>query len=154
MTSTPPLRVRFHHVSLSVANLAAQQRWYAEALGFTEVTEHFELSDPPVRTVVLESAGEVRVELIERAGAARTEVFGDPLDTLRGLGYAHWALAVDDLERVFARLLGLGAEAVWPPADAVQPGARFAYIKDPEGNLIELIQPAIPASSGGRPGQN
>jgi len=26
--------------------------------------------------------------------------------------------------------------------DAVAPGARFAYVKDPEGNLIELIQPA------------
>ncbi|WP_436975816.1 VOC family protein [Nonomuraea angiospora] len=30
---------------------------------------------------------------------------------------------------------------MWPPADAVQPGARFAYVKDPEDNLIELIQP-------------
>src|SRR5882757_2098104 len=97
MTSTPPLRVRFHHVSLSVADLAAQRRWYAEALGFTEVTEQFELSDPPVRSVVVQSASGVRVELIERAGAARTEVFGDPLDTLRGLGYAHWALEVGDL---------------------------------------------------------
>jgi hypothetical protein len=27
-----------------------------------------------------------------------------------------------------------------PPADAVGPGARFARVKDPEGNLIELIQ--------------
>jgi catechol 2,3-dioxygenase-like lactoylglutathione lyase family enzyme len=142
MTSTPSVHVRFHHVSLSVADLAAQRRWYAEALGFTEVTEEFELPEPPVRTVVLESAGRVRVELIERAGAARAAVFGDPLDTLRGLGYAHWALEVDNLDTAFARLVGLGAEPVWPPADAVQPGARFAYVKDPEGNLIELIQPA------------
>jgi catechol 2,3-dioxygenase-like lactoylglutathione lyase family enzyme len=106
------------------------------------VTEEFELPEPPVRTVVLESAGGVRVELIERAGAARAAVFGDPPDTLRGLGYAHWALEVDDLDAAFAPLVGLGAERVWPPADAVQPGARFAYVKDPEGNLIELIQPA------------
>jgi len=90
------------------------------------VTEEFELAEPPVRTVVLESADGVRVELIERSGAARAAVFGDPPDTLRGLG----------------------AEAVWPPAAAVQPGARFAYVKDPEGNLIELIQPA--AASGER----
>jgi len=148
MTSTPSMRVRFHHVSLSVADLAAQRRWYAEALGFTEVTEEFELPEPPVRTVVLESADGVRVELIERAGAARAAVFGDPLDTLRGLGYAHWALAVDDLDAAFARLVGLGAEAAWPPAAAVQPGARFAYVKDPEGNLIELIQPT--AANGER----
>lgn len=78
MTSTPSLRVRFHHVSVSVADLAAQRRWCAEALGFTEVVEQFELPEPPVSTVVLESAGGVRVELIERAGSARAEVFGDP----------------------------------------------------------------------------
>ena len=141
MTGTPPLRVRFHHVSLSVADLAAQRLWYAEALGFTEVIEQFELPEPPVRTAVLGSASGVRVELIQRAGSARAEVFGDPLDTLRGQGYGHWALAVDDLDAAFAGLTGSGAEAVWPPADAVQPGARFAYVKDPEGNLIELIQP-------------
>jgi catechol 2,3-dioxygenase-like lactoylglutathione lyase family enzyme len=147
MISTPPLRARFHHVSLSVADLVAQQRWYAEALGFTEVTEQFELSDPPVRTVVMESGDGVRVELIERAGSARTEVFGDPLEKLLGQGYGHWALAVDDLDAAFARLTEAGAAAVWPPADAVQPGARFAYVKDPEGNLIELIQPSADIAS-------
>jgi catechol 2,3-dioxygenase-like lactoylglutathione lyase family enzyme len=110
MTGTPPLRVRFHHVSLSVADLAAQRRWYAEALGFTEVIEQFELPEPPVRTAVLESASGVRVELIERAGSARARVFGDPLDTLRGQGYGHWALAVDDLDAAFARLTGSGAK--------------------------------------------
>jgi predicted enzyme related to lactoylglutathione lyase len=34
------------------------------------------------------------------------------------------------------------AEAIWPPANAVRPGARFVCVKDPEGNLIELVQPA------------
>jgi catechol 2,3-dioxygenase-like lactoylglutathione lyase family enzyme len=38
-------------------------------------------------------------------------------------------------------------------AAAVLPGARFAYVKDPEGNLIELIQPAAPAT-GGESGQD
>jgi len=141
MTSTSPLRVRFHHVSLSVADLSAQRRWYAEALGFTEVIEQFELPEPPVRTAVLQAAGGVRVELIERAGSARGEALGDPLDTTRRQGYGHWALEVDDLDAAYARLTGGGAEAVWPPAEAVTPGARFAYVKDPEGNLIELIQP-------------
>jgi catechol 2,3-dioxygenase-like lactoylglutathione lyase family enzyme len=128
-------------VSLSVGDLAAQRRWYAEALGFTEVIEEFELPDPPVRTAVLRSAGGVRIELIERAGSSRAHAFGDALDTVRAQGYGHWALAVDDLDAVFARLTGYGAAAVSAPAAAVQPGARFAYVKDPEGNLIELVQP-------------
>jgi catechol 2,3-dioxygenase-like lactoylglutathione lyase family enzyme len=41
----------------------------------------------------------------------------------------------------FADLTAAGGQPVWPPAAAVQPGARFAYVMDPEGNLLELIQP-------------
>ncbi|HTW03968.1 MAG TPA: VOC family protein [Streptosporangiaceae bacterium] len=139
--SAIPLEVRFHHVSVSVADLDAQQAWYQQVLGFTEVIEQFSVPEPPVRTVVLRSASGVRIELIERAGSRRAEVYGDPLDTLRGQGYGHWAVEVSDLDGAFAAVTENGGRAVWPPADAVQPGARFAYVKDPEGNLIELIQP-------------
>jgi catechol 2,3-dioxygenase-like lactoylglutathione lyase family enzyme len=139
--STMPFKVRFHHVSVSVADLDAQQSWYRRVLGFTEVIEQFSLPEPPVRTVVLRSASGLRVELIERAGSARAAAYGDPLDTLRGQGYGHWAVEVADLDGAFAAITDGGGEAVWPPAAAVEPGARFAYVKDPEGNLIELIQP-------------
>ena len=141
MTGTTTFEVRFHHVSLSVADLDAQKRWYQQALGFSEVIEQFEVPEPRVRTAVLRAPNGVQVELIERAGSGRTEVFGDPLDTARGQGYGHWALEVDDLEEAYAGLTRAGAQPIWPPAPAVQPGARFAYVKDPEGNLIELIQP-------------
>ncbi|WP_406637601.1 VOC family protein [Amycolatopsis sp. WGS_07] len=145
-----PFPVRFHHVSVSVADLGAQQRWYAEALGFTEVVETFEVPEAGVRTAVVQTAGGVRLELIERAGSTRPATFDDPMDALRAQGYGHWAVEVDDLDAAYARLTGAGAQPVWPPADAVQPGARFAYVKDPEGNLIELIQPAAcPAGDQG-----
>ncbi|WP_372666048.1 VOC family protein [Amycolatopsis kentuckyensis] len=137
-----PFPVRFHHVSVSVADLDAQRRWYADALGFTEVIEQFEVPEAGVRTAVVQTAGGTRIELIERAGSTRAEAFADPMDVLRAQGYGHWALEVDDLDAAYARLTGAGAQPVWPPADAVRPGARFGYVKDPEGNLIELIQPA------------
>jgi predicted enzyme related to lactoylglutathione lyase len=57
-------------------------------------------------------------------------------------GYFHWALTVEDLDTVFAQVLDAGATEVTPPAPAARAGARFAYVKDPEGNLLELIQPA------------
>lgn len=46
-----------------------------------------------------------------------------------------------DLDACDAAITAAGADGVWPLADAVEPGARFAYVKDPERNLIELIQP-------------
>jgi predicted enzyme related to lactoylglutathione lyase len=39
-------------------------------------------------------------------------------------------------------MLGAGASEVSAPAPAARAGARFVYVKDPEGNLLELIQPA------------
>jgi catechol 2,3-dioxygenase-like lactoylglutathione lyase family enzyme len=130
-----------HHTSLSVADLDAQRAWYQRALGLCEVIEEFQLDEPPVRTVVLRSGSGVRLELIERAGASRDRAYTDPLDAASTLGFGHWAVSVRDLDTAFTTIVAAGGVGVWPPADAVQPGARFAYVKDPEGNFIELIQP-------------
>jgi catechol 2,3-dioxygenase-like lactoylglutathione lyase family enzyme len=132
---------RFHHVSLSVADLDAERRWYQQALGLSDITEQFELPEPAVRTVVLQGASGLRVELIQRAASTRVRPSGDPLDAALSQGYGHWAIEVEDVEEAFADLTSAGGQPVWPPAAAVQPGARFAYVKDPEGNLLELIQP-------------
>jgi catechol 2,3-dioxygenase-like lactoylglutathione lyase family enzyme len=131
---------RSHHIGLSVADLDAQQRWYQQALGLDELVEHFELPEPRVRTVVLRAANGLRIELIEREGST-PQTFNDPLEAALTRGYGHWALEVEDLDQTFAGLSAAGAEPVSPPAPAVQPGARFAYVRDPEGNLLELIQP-------------
>jgi catechol 2,3-dioxygenase-like lactoylglutathione lyase family enzyme len=138
--STPTIpTIRFNHVSISVADFDAQVAWYQKALGFTEVIEQYELSEPPVRTSVLQAPG-IRIELIQRGGSERTGEYNDPLDMTRSQGYGHWAVNVDDLDASFTWLLRAGAYEVWSPAEAVAPGERFAYVKDPEGNLIELIQ--------------
>jgi catechol 2,3-dioxygenase-like lactoylglutathione lyase family enzyme len=136
------LGLNVHHTSLSVADLDAQRAWYGAALGLTEAVEEFQLGEPAVRTVVLQSGAGVRLELIERAGASRDRGYADPLDAASTLGFGHWAVSVRDLDAAYAAIVAAGGSAVWPPADAVQPGARFAYVKDPEGNLIELIQPS------------
>jgi catechol 2,3-dioxygenase-like lactoylglutathione lyase family enzyme len=140
VTASFQAAARFHHVSLSVADLDAQRRWYQQALGLTEVVERIELPEPAVRTVVLRGVGGLRVELIERAASARARAAADPLDAALTQGYGHWAIEVPDLDSAFTSLTAAGGRPVWTPADAVQPGARFAYVADPEGNLLELIQ--------------
>jgi catechol 2,3-dioxygenase-like lactoylglutathione lyase family enzyme len=131
----------FDHVGLSVADLDAQRNFYSEALGLSEVEEHFEMPEAHVRSAILRSPEGLKIELIERDGSESQE-FADPFDGARVQGYFHWALHVKDLDDTFASLLTAGAVEVSAPAEAVRPGARFAYVKDPEGNLLELIQPA------------
>ena len=49
-------------------------------------------------------------------------------------------MQVSDLDAAFSELAAAGAGVVSPPADAVRAGDRDAYVHDPEGNLLELIQ--------------
>jgi hypothetical protein len=51
-------------------------------------------------------------------------------------------LVVDDLLASFDRLLPSAATAVSARGDAIRPELRDADLEDPDGNLIELIQPA------------
>jgi len=45
--------------------------------------------------------------------------------------------AFEDVDREYRRLVGAGAQPVYPPAD--QPwGQRTSYVADPDGNLIEI----------------
>lgn len=131
----------FDHIGLSVANLDAQRAFYSAALGLTQVEEEFAMAEAGIRTVILRADSGLKIELIERGGSTPQE-FADPFDGAGTQGYFHWALNVDDLDASFADLLTVGASEVLAPAAAVREGARFAYVKDPEGNLIELIQPA------------
>ncbi|WP_078505733.1 VOC family protein [Streptomyces violaceusniger] len=57
--------------------------------------------------------------------------------------FTHLALQVPDLDAAFARLTAeCGAGAVSPPAPGATEGMRYAYVADPEGNLLELIETA------------
>ena len=131
----------FDHVGLSVADLDAQRRFYAGALGLAEDAGHIGIPEAQIRTAVLRGPTGLQIELIERGGSVPQNC-ADAYDGAGVQGYFHWALTVADLEGSIHGLLAAGATQGSAPADAIRPGFRYAYVKDPEGNLIELIQSA------------
>lgn len=134
------ISVRFHHISLSVADLPAQEAWYGGAFGLTQVDERVEIPEAGVRTVVLSNASDLRVEFVERSGSTPV-AHTDPFAATAVQTFTHLALQVRDLEAAFTRLTGeCGAASVSLPAPGASEGMRFAYVADPEGNLIELIE--------------
>lgn len=138
MTAT--LAPAFHHISISVADLPAQESWYGAAFGLTRVEERLDLPDAGIRTAVLSNRAGLRVEFTERSGSTAV-THADPYAATATQTFAHLALQVPDLEAAFATLTGeLGAEAVSAPAPGATDGMRYAYVHDPEGNLIELIE--------------
>lgn len=139
------MTTRFDHVGISVPDLNAAVAWYCEALHLTE--EHaFSVSGTDLRGVMLRHISGHRVELLHRPDAAPGLVADGPLEAAGTLGYGHLCLAVDTPDEVdaeFARLVAAGAGVRMSPRPAPRPGARMAFVSDPYGNLIELIDRTV-----------
>jgi lactoylglutathione lyase len=57
-----------------------------------------------------------------------------------GTGYGHIALAVDDLDGTLARLKEQGIEPDKPPYRVREGGSRLAFVTDPDGYRVEIIE--------------
>ncbi len=131
--------LRLDHVGLSVGDLDAASEFYSRAFGFAPQLE-FELAPHPVRGLMLRHESGMRLELFERTGSVPGVQGGTPIEALATRGYGHFAFAAPDIDAVFAGALEAGASAVLEPAPSPEPGVRFAFLADPEGNLVELVE--------------
>jgi lactoylglutathione lyase len=57
-----------------------------------------------------------------------------------GTGYGHIAVTVDDLDATLARLAEQGIEPERPPYTVREGGSRLAFVRDPDGYRVELIE--------------
>lgn len=126
------------HVGLSVASLDGQAAFYGDAFGF-EREFAFDLPHG-IRGLMLLHPSGARLELFERADSAPGLQGARPLEALATRGYGHFAWATADIQAAFSGALAAGAAPVSEPGPSPEPGVLFAFLADPEGNLIELLQ--------------
>jgi lactoylglutathione lyase len=82
--------------------------------------------------------GVTRVALYERSAMAET--LGRPLVAPETDAPAfELGFKVDDCDAAFAELVALGAQPAVDPEDRTW-GQRTAYVRDPDGHLVELAQ--------------
>lgn len=139
------MTLRFDHVGISVPDLTAAVTWYRETLGLTE-ERSFAVPGTDLRGVMLRHDSGFRLELLHRPDAVPGLAAGGPLEAAGTLGYGHLCLALDTAEDVsaeFARLVAAGAGVRTTPRPAPREGARMAFVADPFGNLIELINRTV-----------
>ena len=60
-----------------------------------------------------------------------------------GSGFGHFAFSVKSLEEFTKKLHDLGYEYLYEPFDLTGKGTKIAFIKDPDGYEIELIEKVI-----------
>ena len=126
----------FNHVAFRVRDLDASIRWYGDAFGAQEAFRA-NRDDGAPQLVYLELARGLFVELFPN-GKNLIEQPQDPI------GYGHFCLTVANLDAALAHLKTLGVEPATSPRTG-RAGQRLAFIADPDGNRIELME--IPEGS-------
>jgi predicted enzyme related to lactoylglutathione lyase len=107
--------------------------FYREGLGFA-VESVFEF---PQGSVTRLRRDDARCKLFQPAEDVGERPRAEPWYTQPAVGYG--ALLVDDAEAEVARARAAGAEIV---TDVIshRPGARYALLRDPEGNVWEILE--------------
>ena len=125
------LNLRPHSVCFLVSDLDGMAAWYRETLGFAEGMRRPDL-------VFMQLHG-FSIELVVTAGGGEGERNPDPPARRETSGFSHFALETDDLAGLEKELVRKGVQTMFP-FDAGEAGFKFLFIRDLEGNLIQLMQ--------------
>lgn len=125
---------RILHTMIRVADFEASVRFYVEGFGM-KVLDRFSVESRGAAAIYIgfndyRSGGVL--ELVQHRG--------DKTPYTHGTGYGHFAVGVADVPAMVARLEAMGAEVDLRPKVLMDGGPQVAFVKDPDGYLIELIQ--------------
>jgi catechol 2,3-dioxygenase-like lactoylglutathione lyase family enzyme len=146
-------RTVFNHVGLCVADRERSRRFYEGLLGF-EFWWELELPDEGTeRLLQLEKPIGVHATYLVRDGFvlelldySKREVQVGPKRVMDQVGLTHLSLSVADLGGVLAMVEGFGGSVVKETVSE-----QFAMIRDPDGQLIELLPDSWLAALPPRP---
>jgi methylmalonyl-CoA/ethylmalonyl-CoA epimerase len=153
MSSRPPAipTLAIHHFSVSVPDLNQALAWYSDILGFNEEMR-FEIGAIGAQGAFMVREG-LRIELWQIAGGAPVPLNRrEPDMDLRTGGTKHVAFLIPELQSRLAELVARGVDVAavqrnptepmrieQDPLDPAKPPAFAAFIRDPAGTLIELL---------------
>ena len=145
---------RLDHVNIVVSDIDRSAAFYGHLLGLSVIMDRmlegpwFEdvtgITGARARCVILGApGGNCRVELLRYEGADGAALPANSHVATPGL--RHFAVRVDNIEACLSTL----AEPpliIAVPADIVPVGKRMAYVRDPDGAIVELAEYGGPPS--------
>jgi catechol 2,3-dioxygenase-like lactoylglutathione lyase family enzyme len=126
--------MKLDHAALIIADPERSRAFYVGVLGLTEVARPETFEFPGLWLQI----GDQQLHLIGEAtnGRAR-QVYS--ADEMSGGFTSHFAIEVDDLESTIAALQQRGGSLAGGPRPRGD-GVMQAYIADPDGHVVELMQ--------------
>lgn len=141
-----------HHIAVSTSNLERLSKFYCEVLDFELVMDMaweagsamgkqadkiVGLRNSAAR-VAMVSKGGLIIEFFEYSSPAPKPVASEW--RVCDHGYTHICLEVEDIDAEYQRLRLAGMTFHAPPPNEAASGMRAIYGRDPEGNVIELLE--------------
>lgn len=128
--------MRYLHTMIRVTDLDRSLRFYREGLGF-ELVKREDHAEDRFTLAFLKSPHDgtgqegPMIELTHNWDTGHYE---------RGNAYGHVAYAVDSIEEIQERLKRNGYDLSWGPGSTPSGNTRMAFVDDPDGYEIELLE--------------
>jgi lactoylglutathione lyase len=120
--------VSIGNVAINVSDLERSERFYVDVLGLEVLSR---IDTPDIREVIVGTPGEGSQLMLAKHTATHQ---GEPQGIWKVFFFT------DDAAALYARAITAGAEAVEPPKFLEQFSVTIAFVKDPDGYLLELGQ--------------
>lgn len=138
-----------HHIGINVSDLEGARKFYETVFGFEtigvdnwgegnkDVNAYVGMDESSADSYMLRGAN-TYVELWcyrtpKSRGTAADRIASDH-------GYTHLCFTVTDFDAVLEKFLENGGSLIKPLTNARPGGAKIHYVRDPWGNIIELLQ--------------
>lgn len=124
--------MRILHTCLNVSDLDRSIEFYTKNLGLKFVS----------RREVKQNNAEIAFVKDESGGAIELTHWRDKKSLIEGDNFDHIAFGVDDVDASVKKLKDAGVTIAMKPFSLQGSTSKIAFIKDPDGNWLELIQQA------------
>jgi len=122
--------VRILHTCLNVSDLDRSIDFYVKHVGLKSVS----------RREIKQNNAEIAFLKDDSGGAIELTHWRDKKSLTEGDNFDHIAFGVDDVETTVNALRNSGATIAMEPFSLEGSTSKIAFIKDPDGNWLELIQ--------------
>lgn len=123
--------MKFLHAMIRVKNIEESLKFYQGLFDLT-VTRKIRLDDCDLY-FLSDNIGEVQIELTHND---ETPEGGYDI----GSGFGHFAFETNSMENFTQKLKGMGYEYLYEPFNLSAAGSTIAFVKDPDGYEIEIIE--------------